>query len=263
MHATRLIVAAILLPLFYLYVVKLQQGYFYLLILLVSSLAQSEFYAMYRVRGILKIVGIGAGVALLSAMYFSRGILPDILLSAFLLIAFVRLMGKRDPASSLHDMAPVVTAMLYIPCSLGFQIFLRGGGPGWILFLFGCVWASDSFAYYIGKTLGRKKLFVEVSPQKTVAGAFGSVAGGALSGFLLNRAFVQTMNSWESLTIGIVIGATTIIGDLVESMFKRDAGVKDSSGIIPGHGGILDKIDGVLFAGPVLYWVSKAFRLIV
>jgi phosphatidate cytidylyltransferase len=263
MQATRLVVAAIVLPLLYLYVVKLDQGYFYLLLLLASSIAQVEFYAMYRVRGLLRIAGISGGIAVLSAMYFSRGMVPDVLLSAFLVIAVVRLMGKRDPSSSLRDMAPVVTSMLYIPCSLGFQIFLRGGGPGWILFLFGCVWASDSFAYYVGRTLGRKKLFVEVSPHKTVAGAFGSVAGGALAGFLLNRAVVQTMNSGESLLIGIVIGATTILGDLVESMFKRDTGVKDSGGFIPGHGGILDKIDGVLFAGPVLYWVSRAFGLIV
>jgi phosphatidate cytidylyltransferase len=169
----------------------------------------------------------------------------------------MRLIGKRDPASSLNDISPVLLAVLYIPCLLGFQIFLRNDGPEWIPFLYGCVWASDSLAYYVGKAIGKRRLYVEVSPNKTVAGALGSLIGGALAGVLLNLGLIHSMSTQKSLMVGMVIGITTIIGDLVESMFKRDAGVKNSGTLIPGHGGILDKVDGVLFAGPVFYWITR------
>ncbi|HET6515767.1 MAG TPA: phosphatidate cytidylyltransferase [Thermodesulfovibrionales bacterium] len=262
MHATRLVVAVIVLPLFYLYVMKLHQIYFFVLILIVAAVAQAEFYAMYRVRGLLKASGLVGGLVLLAIMYFSRTAMTDGIISVFLIIAGMRLIGKRDPSQSLHDIAPVIIALLYIPCSLGFQLLLRSEGPAWILFLFGCVWASDSLAYYVGKGIGKRKLYVEVSPNKTVAGAFGSLSGGAAAGWLLNLLLIQTMGHAESLIVGLIIGATSIVGDLVESMFKRDAGVKDSSTLIPGHGGVIDKIDGVLFAGPVLYWVSRVFGFI-
>jgi len=263
MHRRRLLVAVIVLPLLYLYVMKLREVYFFFLVLFVSVVAQAEFYAMYRVGGLIKAVGIMGGVAVLAALYVSVGLLPHVLVATFLVILTIRLIGKRDPSSSLRDVSPVLVALLYIPGSLGFQFFLRGYGPEWIPFLFGTVWASDSLAFYIGKTLGKRKLYVEVSPNKTVAGAFGSLAGGAGAGWLLNLILLHTMTVWKAAIAGLLIGATTIVGDLVESMFKRDAGVKDSGGFIPGHGGILDKIDGVLFAGPALYWVSRAFGLLI
>lgn len=259
MHVTRLVVAVILLPVLYLYVTKLPQVYFFVLVLVVSVVAQGEFYSMYRVRGEMKVAGTVCGIALLSAMYFSRDLLPHILLPAFLVMAGLRLASKKDPSSSLHDIAPAAVSLLYIPFPLGFLFFLRNGGSGWIVFLFGCVWASDSLAYYAGKTIGRRKLYPEVSPNKTVAGAVGSLAGGAISGWFLSLAAFVAMRQWEAIAAGLIVGAATVVGDLVESMFKRDAGVKDSGGIIPGHGGLLDKIDGALFAGPVLFWVSKAF----
>jgi phosphatidate cytidylyltransferase len=262
MHLTRLAVAAVVLPLLYLSVVKLPPAFFFALVAVVSVLAQAEFYSMYRVRGLMKISGLVAGFAILCAMYFSKDAYPDVIVAAFLIISGLRLAGTPDPLSSLRDISPVLIALLYIPCSLGFQLLLRSNGPGWILFLFGCVWASDSLAYYAGRTLGKKKLYPEVSPNKTVAGAFGSLAGGALSGWLLGVVCVPQMGAVKAIASGFVIGMITIAGDLVESMFKRDAGVKDSGGIIPGHGGILDKIDGALFAGPVLYWTSRAFGLI-
>ncbi len=162
----------------------------------------------------------------------------------------------REPASSLKDISPVVTGFLYIPNLLLAQWYLRLQGYEWILFLYGCVWASDSAAYYIGKRIGKKKLYEEVSPNKTVEGAFGSIAGGMLSALLLGKLLLNAPVHILMLT-GAAVGAITIVGDLVESMFKRDADVKDSGSFIPGHGGILDKIDGALFAGPVLYWITS------
>ena len=259
MHWKRLVIALIMLPLLYLYVMKLKPVFFFLLLLLVASvIAQAEFYSMYHVHGLMRLTGIILGVSILLAMtYLSRNLFPDILALSFIILSGMRLIGKRDPVSSLNDISPVLLAVLYIPCLLGFQIFLRNDGPEWIPFLYGCVWASDSLAYYMGKAIGKRRLYVEVSPNKTVAGAFGSLIGGALAGVLLNLSLIHSMSTQKSLMVGMVIGITTIIGDLVESMFKRDAGVKNSSTLIPGHGGVLDKVDGVLFAGPVFYWITR------
>lgn len=262
MHAKRLVVALVLLPLFYLSIMRFPEIYFFTLLLIASIIAQWEFYSMYRTGGLMKNSGMLFGVLMLVAAYISKDPLPYVSTLLFMAIFSIRLFGKRDPSSSLRDIAISIVPLLYIPGLLAFQLLLRHSGPGWIIFLYGCVWASDSIAYYMGKTIGKRKLYREVSPSKTFAGALGSLIGGALSGWLLNMAVVHTMNVWSSFMVGIIIGVATIIGDLVESMFKRDAGVKDSGSIIPGHGGVLDKIDGVLFAGPVFYWVSFALGLI-
>ena len=176
-------------------------------------------------------------------------------------IMSIRLFLRKDPLSSLHDISPPILGLLYIPALLTFQIQIRELGPEWIILLYALVWVSDSAAYYAGKGLGKRKLYTAVSPNKTIAGAVGSVVGGAVCALLLSYAFIPLLTPSSALVIGIIIGVTTIIGDLVESMLKRDAGVKDSGVLIPGHGGILDKIDGVLFGGPVLYFLLSAIGI--
>lgn len=261
MQIKRLLAAAIFLPPFYFAVMKLPEVSFFALLLVVSVIAQWEFYSMYRIGGLMRVAGMFFGAVLFVTLYFWRSFFPHALMLSVMVIAAVRLFSERDPSFSLRDISPAMLAVLYIPGLLSFQLLLRHNGPQWIIFLFGCVWIADSFALYVGKSMGRRKLYAEVSPNKTVAGAVGSLAGGAFSGWLLNLLLVHATDAWKAALLGMIIGATTILGDLVESMFKRDAGVKDSSSIIPGHGGILDKIDGVLFAGPVLYWVSVATGL--
>jgi phosphatidate cytidylyltransferase len=265
MHLKRLIVALIVLPLLYLYVTELPPPYFLGLIVLVSLLAQREFYAMYRTKGFLCLLGFCSGCALLIGTALSSqwcptewkcDALPTLLMAAFILLASGRLFAEKDPASALRDLAPVLTGFLYIPVLLLAQWHLRLKGFEWILLLYGCVWASDSLAYYVGKGMGKRKLYYTVSPNKTVAGAVGSVLGGLLSGAALGQLLLPAEGPFASALCGGVIGLATIVGDLVESMFKRDAGVKDSGSLIPGHGGILDKIDGSLFAGPFLYWMT-------
>lgn len=263
MHLKRLVIAVILLPLFYFYVTKLSAGYFLILLIFATAVAQYEFYSMYKIKGFLKYLGIVLGVLIISASYLSRNLLAELFAVSFLMVACIRLFSKRNPASSLHDIAPVVAAVVYIPGLLGYQVYLREHGADWIIFLYGCVWASDSLAYYAGSSIGKRRLYEEVSPNKTIAGAVGSITGGAIGAVILKLAFIHSISLplVKAVILGTIIGAISVIGDLVESMFKRDAGVKDSSNILPGHGGILDKLDSLLFAGPVLYWVSIAFGL--
>ena len=261
MYLKRLVVAAVLLPFLYLYIMYLSPAYFILLLIIMSVVALSEFYAMYHVAGILRYSGIFFGILILCTFYFSRGFLFNVIIFSVMALATMRLFYKRDPGGSLYDTSIPVFGLLYIPGLLTFQAYIREAGPEWIILLYATVWAADSMAFYIGTFIGKKKLYVEVSPNKTVAGAAGSLIGGVLGVVVMKYTLVPVLTVSSVLIIGIMIGAVTVIGDLVESMFKRDAGVKDSGIIIPGHGGILDKLDGALFAGPVLFWFIIALKI--
>jgi phosphatidate cytidylyltransferase len=255
MHFKRLIVAAVLLPALYFYIMYLPQVYFFFLLISVSLVAMSEFYHMYRVTGIFRYACLLFGISILGVSYMYHDHLMDIAAISVMILMVMRLLLKRDPVTSLADIAPLIVGLLYVPFLFSFQAELRKIGPEWIIFLYASVWASDSMAYYIGKGIGKRKLYMEVSPNKTVAGAAGSLIGGITGSLILKALIVPQITATAALFIGATIGIISVIGDLIESMFKRDAGVKDSGVIIPGHGGILDKIDGSLFTGPVLYWV--------
>jgi phosphatidate cytidylyltransferase len=261
MHLKRVIVASILIPVFYLYIMYLPPEYFLLLLSLVAAVGLGEFYDMFCIEGMLKYAGILWGIALLAIFSLARTFMTDAFLLSALTIMALRLFLKRDPRSSRADVSAAILGLLYIPGLLMFQLSLVKFGPQWIVLLYASVWAADSMAYYVGKGIGRRKLYEKISPNKTVEGAVGSLAGGIAGSAVINAAILHRMSASQSVIIGAAVGAATIIGDLVESMFKRDAGMKDSSRIIPGHGGVLDKIDSVTFAGPLFYWLCSGLGL--
>ena len=146
-------------------------------------------------------------------------------------------------------------AFLYVCLPLGLLMVMDRHPRGnlWILFLLTVIFMSDTGAFYIGRFFGKRKLYPSVSPNKTWAGAFGGLLAGVISGLLFSYLFRP---GGFPLQAGLLAGALSVcgqVGDLVESMLKRNAGVKDSGRILPGHGGLLDRVDGVLFAVPLLY----------
>ncbi len=263
MHAHRVLVALVAVPLLYLYVTKLPAVCFLFLIMLGGTLALHEFYRMYGVAPRLAVPGILSGLILfvphVAEMPDPLGKQALLLAAVFLALATIRLFIVKNPKNAFADIAPVVFGLLYIPSLLIPQWLLRLEGLEWIFMLYLAVWTSDTFAYYIGKNFGRRKLYPEISPKKTVEGGIGSLLGGTIVGALFG---VFALPAWGPVTLGLfgaAIGFITIIGDLVESMFKRDAGVKDSGTLIPGHGGVLDRFDSMLFAGPSLFFLMQVF----
>ncbi len=260
----RHIVAVVFLPIFFAYIYFLPSfPYFLALLLVVGMLAMREFYIMYGVTQKLYLPGVIIGVVLLyitcrHPAYFMDGIF----LSLFLLL-LIRLLAFGTPSGGMSEIGPLGVGFFYISGFLSFQWFLRNEifGREYIFLLYSSVWLADSAAYYIGTYIGKKKLYPAVSPNKTIEGLLGSIMGGALGALIIKVIFdlpgVQIMGA---IVIGVMLGLATVIGDLIESMFKRDAGVKDSGCLIPGHGGVLDKIDGLLVAGPVLYIILSYFR---
>lgn len=264
MHLKQVISVVVILPLFFLYIIKLPPIFFLILLAAISVAAQTEFHSMYKAKGLIPLLGIIGGSIFLLSSYL---LLPPhgepldahfvffhhfILMLLFMILSSVRLFSVHDPSSALRDISPVITGFLYVPTLLLAQWYLRLHGYEWAVFLYGCVWVSDMLACVVGTKIGKRMLYRKVSPRKTVEGAFGSITGSILASLLLGSLMFDEIEIPTLILIGGAIGVAVIAGDLVESMFKRDAGVKDSSAIIPGHGGILDKIDGVLFAGPIL-----------
>lgn len=260
MNAKRHITAFLLLPLFVLYVVKLPPSYFTALVAVVSAAGIWEFYTMYKVNAPLKYAGAALGLLIPLAVH--AGGTVDAVFASLIVIAAMRLFIKADPSSSLAETAPAVFGLLYIPGLLSYQVLIRKDGPELILFLYAAVWGADSMAYYMGKSLGKRKLYESVSPNKTLAGAVGSLIGSVGAALIIKALLVPQMPPGVAALTGAAIGAVSVVGDLVESMFKRDAGVKDSSSLIPGHGGVLDKVDGPIFAGPVLWWMLRGLEVV-
>jgi len=248
----RLITAVIFIPLFYLYVMKLPEGYFFGLLSVVALLGLYEFYSMFRLNTGLTVLSILGGLLFLYLSYrgFSGEIFNPITLF-FIAIVLFRMFSRKDPKDALKETGIALTGLIYVIILITYQLKLRELGSQWIIYLYGVIWISDSSAYYVGSTIGKRRLYPSLSPKKTVEGAIGSLIGGGIGSVIIGKALDI---EGAGIILGIIIGGLCVIGDLIESMFKRDADVKDSSNLIPGHGGVLDKIDSALLVAPFLYW---------
>ncbi|HCC68435.1 MAG TPA: hypothetical protein DEP99_00895 [Nitrospiraceae bacterium] len=263
MHLKRLLIAIIFLPLFYLYINYLPSIYFFVLIFCVGIIALYEFYLMYRLPVVLSISGVLSGGILLYTAHFLPAYFKDALFIAVFALLLLRLLVIRTPIGAIKDAGTLALGLLYIPCLLSFMFPLIAHGKEYILLLFTSVWLSDILAFYIGSSIGKHKLYTSVSPNKTIEGAISSLIGGLLGAIIIKSLFpFMAITGINIAFIGIILGASAIAGDLLESMFKRDAGVKDSSNLIPGHGGMLDKLDSIIIAGPVLYYLLYLLRVI-
>jgi phosphatidate cytidylyltransferase len=157
---------------------------------------------------------------------------------------------------------------LYVGGGLGAVILLRRdadafgphAGAGFVVLALALAWGSDTGAYFAGRFLGKHKLYEAVSPKKTVEGAIGGLAASVLSGVLAHVWFLPELPLLDAIVLGIVGGALGQAGDLGESLLKRSFGVKDSGGIVPGHGGILDRVDALLLTGTVTYLYMRWIR---
>jgi len=258
----RIYTAVILLPLIVVYIHYLPPfPYFFVLLLVVAMISTMELFTMYNLNRAVYLPALVLGGVFFYILCLETEVVVTAIFITLSLIFLIRLFSTPSPAGSMRELGTVAIAFMYIITFLSFQWFLRKDmmGSRHILLLYGTVWLADSFAYYIGTYLGRRRLYPSISPKKTVEGAVGGVIGGGVGAVMIKALFYDP-GEWilaGTLLTGMALGLSAVVGDLIESMFKRDAGVKDSSNIIPGHGGVLDKIDGVLLAGPVLYFILR------
>ena len=281
----RLLTASVLIP-YVLYAIA--QGGLWVLatVIVVTILGQREFYRMIEDKGAHPIVGfgIGAGVALQIVAYVGNEYLTTVLMTITLLVVMILQLGRRQITEALSSISGTFFGIFYVGWLLSHFIVLRefydvivtryGEGvasrlaivddTGAFLLTYALatvVW-SDAGAYFAGRAYGKRKLAPRISPGKTVEGAIGGVVGGTICGLIFKGLFdlwwpqLSAVLGWVPVVLfGIILSVVAIVGDLIESLLKRDAQVKDAGALLPGMGGVLDRIDAPLLAVPVFYYM--------
>jgi len=210
-----------------------------------------------------KILAFFTGSAVLWAAYFhSFNLVLDIIVLNVVISTLISLPKFKSDSSVWEIVFKQVVGIIYIPLFLSYIVLIRNGDDGvlWVFLLLSVVFMGDTGAYYLGSYFGKHKLSPAISPNKTVEGALGGLAATLGSGALIKTFYLPLLPWGLSILFFISIGLAGQVGDLFESQIKRVAHLKDSGVILPGHGGILDRIDAVLFAAPVAY-IFKEYLL--
>ena len=242
------------------------------LLLLILVGGQTEFYKLARETGLSpqRWMGLAVGVLLFALNFivfrqFSRSVTDEAGGAVLYLLLYIGLLLPtlfvcelfRRSATPLANLGATLLGVLYVAVPLSLLLYvpvLAGDGvwrPETVLCYIFIIWANDVFAYLVGMTFGRHRLCERLSPKKSWEGFFGGLAGAVVTG--LAAAYALDANYWVWGGLALVASLSGVAGDLVELMFKREAGVKDSGQVIPGHGGVLDRFDALLLSAPYVF----------
>jgi len=258
-HVKRIASALVLLPPLVFFLLHASPVFFLILVLVVIGLSLREyFHILQHVH--LSVCTYVTWVAVLALPIMAHlGDARWLSITLFLSIMALTISVMLTASHAAHFFPMLVYSVfgvLFIGWTLSHLILLRllPAGPWYVLFLCAVVWIGDTAAMYVGKSLGHHKMAPAISPGKTWEGAIGCVIGGACTAVVSARFWLPHLGFWQCIVLGLCISLTAQLSDLGESMLKRYAGVKDSGGLIPGHGGMLDRIDSLLFAAPTLVY---------
>jgi phosphatidate cytidylyltransferase len=257
--------ALVFFPLFYILVRHLPTAAFSAFVAIGILLAQYEYYRFHFPVPYSPSMGLGLALGLLVTAGFAvPGLLTEPATITFIVAAILlsHVLAGRELKSGLLDTAVIAFGIFYVAWLLGHLILIRqfADGSFLIFFLFLVTWANDTAAYYVGTFLGRHQMAPRISPKKTWEGAVGGLLGSVAAAFACRAWFLDSLSAADAAALGLLAGIAAPLGDLCESMLKRSAGVKDSGGIIPGHGGLLDRVDSLIFTTPVLYYYLLTVR---
>ncbi len=285
----RLGTSAVLIP-FIIWTI-VQGGLFYLAVVVAIGLAaQHEFYGLIVDKGAKPIqsVGLGFGVAVMLVAYFGNEYQALLLMTASLLVLMVAQLGKTEIQEAMASISGTFFGVFYVAWLLSHAILLRkfdvaaaahydpallitlgfGSGCGifFMIFTLMSVVGCDVGAYFAGRAWGRRKLAPQISPNKSVEGALGGIIAAAFFGLSTKIGFDMFLPDWSAaipwsaaLGFAVILAAVGIVGDLVESLLKRDAKVKDTGALLPGMGGVLDRIDAPLLGLPTMYYLLLGY----
>ncbi len=256
----RVYTALLFIPFFYVAVRHLPPVAFASLVWIAGLLAFYEFLRLFaRASAPFLVLGAGSLTCVLAAALWSWP-MPEVLLFVVVLALMLPLIVRQELSQSVTDSAVFLLGVLYLGLTLGYMIRTRSLHQGdlMVFFLFLVTWAGDTGAYYAGTLFGRHKLAPKISPKKSVEGLVGGLLFAVLAAFAAKLWFLDSFTATDCMMLGVGLTFVGLAGDLAESALKRSAGVKDSGGLIPGHGGVLDRLDSLLFTAPAFYYYVTA-----
>lgn len=256
----RVLAAVVFVPIFFFLVRDLGPVAFFVLVVISGMFAVGEFYRLHvgpaswpwwGWAGV-AFTGLFLGSTQWPGLLSERTVLAGTLSSALCMPLF----SGKPLKDSLLDGMVLIMGVLYVGLSLGYLLLTRAqpDGTRLIFFVVLVTWAGDTGAYIAGKSLGRHALAPIVSPKKTYEGLAGGIVLACLAAVVARAWFLPRFSLVDCLALGLLLTIAGLIGDLAESAMKRHAGFKDSGALIPGHGGMLDRLDSLLFTGPAFYY---------
>ncbi len=263
----RLLTAAVGVPA--VVICSLVGGYAFLIAInFVIGFGLFEFYRMMEAKGIrpFKFFGVAAGLAVSWFVYFQGGVFSSLFITLVLLVIMVLELSRRNGELAVFHISSTIFGVFYVAWLGSHVILLRQLGeslPGidlggrFVILAFVLAWCTDTGAYFVGNAIGKRKLMPRVSPNKSVEGAIGGVVLALAAALIMKYTFAPFLTIVDALILGLVSPIMAILGDLVESLMKRDVRVKDTSRALPGHGGMLDRFDSVLFVAPLVYYYLR------
>jgi phosphatidate cytidylyltransferase len=262
---TRLLTAAVALPALWLIIQYLPAVLFNGFIVLVVTIGLYEYFTMAMpAHPLERVAGVVWGIAVAGGVVWGR---PEawgaaLALSGMTGFALV-LASPNDLTGAVNRLGLLVLGVLYVGFFLPHAVLMRSAGPDgwrWALFTVYVAMASDSGGYFSGRAFGRRRLAPQISPSKTVEGGIGAVALAVLIALLSRAVFAPLLGFREAIALGVAVSLLAQLGDLCESALKRAFGAKDSGWIIPGHGGILDRLDSILIPVVFVYYYAALPR---
>jgi phosphatidate cytidylyltransferase len=241
-----------------------QGGYFLLaLVLLVATISYWEFTRLVALKGAHAqlVTGELFTVAAVVAVFANTAIILPLAIGAIVLVLFIELYRKKG--SPLLNSSVTVFGAFYFSLLFGSLLLIRDlprihdfeyiEAGQWLIMLIIVTWVCDTAAYIIGSYFGRHKLMLQVSPNKSIEGTIAGFLFAILAAYGCYLWFIDNLSSLDCIAIGAIAGSFGQYGDLFESMMKRDADVKDTSNLLPGHGGIMDRFDSLMISAPLMY----------
>jgi phosphatidate cytidylyltransferase len=238
--------------------------------LFIAAAALAGTYEFYHIanfdrREPLLYVGLLWTLALVLSPHYRNPYLLPIVVTAAILVSLICLLLRPSREKAFHQWAWTMVGALYVGWMLSYWLNLRGleDGRNWVYLAMLTTFANDTGAYFIGKARGKHKLAPAVSPAKTWEGAIGGLASAIVAAIVIamvlklisvNLGAPFAFTYWQIIILGFLAGLFAQLGDLVESLLKRNMGVKESGNLLPGHGGVLDRFDSLIFVGAVVYY---------
>ena len=270
--AKRVLASVIFLPC--LIIIARRGGFYYLaLIDIMILIGLWEFYKMMEAKGLrpYKALGILSGLALSWYVFFQQGVYANFFLSVIFIGIMTLELVRREKGLAVYHISVTIFGVFYVAWLGSHLILLRelphlkeldySLGFSFVMVVFVLTWCYDTGAFFVGMWFGKHKIFPKVSPGKTAEGVLGGVIFSIIGSLAVRLILAPYLSVIHAVGLALISSIVGQLGDLVESMIKRDVKIKDASATIPGHGGVLDRFDSVLFTSPLIYYFFKYFIL--